>query len=67
MLTRDERLRYLAKIEQAQATLLSDPEVAAEYAQASSAWDSTIRPAILDDATSEPSVGQRQTEVRSRS
>ncbi len=49
MMTRDERLRYLEQIEAAQSALLSDPEIAAEYAQASQAWDSTIGPAIVDD------------------
>lgn len=48
-MTRDERLRYLEKIESARSALLADPEIAAEYAQASQAWDSAISPAIVDD------------------
>jgi hypothetical protein len=48
MLTRDERLRYLEKIEAAQSALLADPEIAAEYAQASQSWDSNIGPAIVE-------------------
>jgi hypothetical protein len=48
MLTRDERLRYLEKIEAARTALLADPEIAAEYCQASQAWDSAITPAILE-------------------
>ncbi len=54
MMSLDERLRYLEKIEAARAAVLADPEVAAEYAQASQAWDSTIGPAILETQPAEP-------------
>ena len=42
MMTRDERLLYWEKIEAARASLLSDPEIAAEYYRASRAWNSTV-------------------------
>ena len=48
MMTLDERLIYLEKIEAAQETLLSDPEIAAEYDHASQAWNSTIGASLFD-------------------
>jgi hypothetical protein len=67
MMTRDERLRYLEKIEAAKAALLADPEVAVEYAHASKAWDSTIGPAILEEVEQEPSSKSRQPAENGRS
>jgi hypothetical protein len=52
MMTRDERLLYWEKIEAAQAAWLADPEIAAEYARASQAWDATV---------SDPSRSERRT------
>lgn len=42
MMTREERLQYWAKIESASSAVLADPEVVAEYVQASHSWDSAI-------------------------
>jgi hypothetical protein len=67
MMTRDERLRYLEKIEAAQSALLADPEVAAEYAQASQAWDSTIGPAIVEDRPEKQSSTNRRPTDQPRS
>jgi hypothetical protein len=58
-MNRDERLRYLEKLEAARSALLADPEIAVEYSQAQQAWDSAIRPAIVDDQPEPPSSNGR--------
>jgi hypothetical protein len=59
MMSRDERLLYWEKIEEAQAVLLADPEIAAEYARASEAWDSTVGVAAREEGASGSSAERR--------